>query len=326
MAHIYEPTGVSYVDGEPIIDTFDILYKLANNDSTTGPPGHPDHGYGLYLKAARINHSCADVNVTKTFMGDFLIIRAARDMAAGTELFTPYAVTHQGALDEQLQSEWGFKCQCSLCVDTREMARHPQVSLVMQLIQHGGRVLLEDNSTEEDARAMIASIVRYMQLLPVGSAGRTPQIRVAAPMEGLVSHFHHNGHTKDVVYWAINQLEFCLCFQFKEDLPETWDSDAQPESDSNYVFELESWGAPNVIAIHGILRLAESFGKLTDKPGISHTEKMAWGANCKRAIEYAKTAYSICFGVPDVEAADQDPRGQALNVGRLLWGVQMLDL
>jgi hypothetical protein len=74
---------------------------------------------GIWLTAARINHSCVG-NCRRSFIGDMQIVRAARDMPADTELLFPYRPSGSSepyqSVQEQL-AKWGFVCTCELCKD-----------------------------------------------------------------------------------------------------------------------------------------------------------------------------------------------------------------
>jgi hypothetical protein len=74
----------------------------------------------------RANHSCLN-NAQHSFIGDFLILRAARDLSArdlsaGTELTIQY--THPTEVYDETQDrlkQWGFECKCASCVDLKSI-------------------------------------------------------------------------------------------------------------------------------------------------------------------------------------------------------------
>ncbi|CAG7945325.1 unnamed protein product [Penicillium salamii] len=72
---------------------------------------------GIWPQASYINHSCV-CNVRRAFAGDMMIIRAAQDIPAGTELTFWYTVPSQTRVTDT--SHWGFECSCVLCVDLRD--------------------------------------------------------------------------------------------------------------------------------------------------------------------------------------------------------------
>ncbi|KAK2752056.1 TPR domain-containing protein [Colletotrichum kahawae] len=76
---------------------------------------------GIWTIASHINHSCFE-NCCRSFIGDVMIVRASRDMPAGTELVFCYQSPETGddykATQKRLSS-WGFTCDCELCLDKK---------------------------------------------------------------------------------------------------------------------------------------------------------------------------------------------------------------
>ena len=71
---------------------------------------------GLWVHASYMNHSCVP-NTMRSFVGDMLISRATRDIAAGEELFQQYVpvkpfVDVRNAI---FSKSWGFECACEYC-------------------------------------------------------------------------------------------------------------------------------------------------------------------------------------------------------------------
>lgn len=71
---------------------------------------------GLWVCAARINHSCVP-NTEKEFIGDMMLIRAKRPIAAGEELLHSYVdeTSSYRTRRDALMTTWGFECGCDLC-------------------------------------------------------------------------------------------------------------------------------------------------------------------------------------------------------------------
>ncbi|KAK3191238.1 hypothetical protein K4F52_002828 [Lecanicillium sp. MT-2017a] len=117
------------VDGDPVIDTFQVHDILQRNAFGTGKLSEDEDvsnaSTGVWLRSAYLNHSC-DPSVGKEFLGDILILRAMRDIAAGEELTHHYDVTSDyDARQAALQRTWGFQCSCPLC--KAEQADAPEV-------------------------------------------------------------------------------------------------------------------------------------------------------------------------------------------------------
>jgi len=78
------------------------------------------HSCGIWIKASYINHSCLG-NVRRSFIGDMMIVRAKKDMEAGTELSFPYDAPdgqYASKVDKKFKN-WGFVCNCPLCEDIK---------------------------------------------------------------------------------------------------------------------------------------------------------------------------------------------------------------
>ncbi|EMD66047.1 hypothetical protein COCSADRAFT_86951 [Bipolaris sorokiniana ND90Pr] len=129
----YKAVDVSFVDGKPVVDTFLVERTMALN--VFGCPisslnWHRDvianrnraksefHSCAIWTKASYINHSCIG-NVFRSFIGDMMIIRAAKDLEAGTELTFSYATSDEATNIEQKLKNWGFACSCARCEDIK---------------------------------------------------------------------------------------------------------------------------------------------------------------------------------------------------------------
>ena len=79
-------------------------------------------GSGIWIMPSYINHSCWP-NSVRSFLGDLLIVRAARDIQEGEEITMNY-LDNESCLQnrqEELYSGWGFNCKCTLCeIETAE--------------------------------------------------------------------------------------------------------------------------------------------------------------------------------------------------------------
>jgi tetratricopeptide (TPR) repeat protein len=125
-----QATPVNMVDDLPIIDVFHILDLLENNglgfmarpDQTQAYPNipRPQLGahydcLGIWPVASRANHSCLP-NVEYSFLGDFMLVRANKDILKGEEIALSY-VPPTGNFEQQKMAlrNWNFKCECRLC-------------------------------------------------------------------------------------------------------------------------------------------------------------------------------------------------------------------
>ncbi|KAI4661522.1 uncharacterized protein J4E88_010970 [Alternaria novae-zelandiae] len=131
----YEAVDAKSVDGQPIVDTFLVertmtlnvfgspitslnSYKRLKDNKESKEKAY--HSCGIWIKASYINHSCLG-NVRRSFIGDMMIVRAKKDMEAGTELSFPYEAPdgHYTSKVDQKFKNWGFVCNCPLCEDIK---------------------------------------------------------------------------------------------------------------------------------------------------------------------------------------------------------------
>jgi tetratricopeptide (TPR) repeat protein len=115
-------TQVLIKDGAPVIDTFqihDIVSRNAFGPGEIFASKQQQDGRkastGLWVRSAYINHSCIP-NAAKDSVGDLMVFRAVRDIAAGEEITHCYSE----AIDlkdraANLKTTWGFECDCKLC-------------------------------------------------------------------------------------------------------------------------------------------------------------------------------------------------------------------
>ncbi|XP_068988865.1 SET and MYND domain-containing protein 4-like isoform X3 [Bombus flavifrons] len=73
---------------------------------------------GIYPSASMMNHSC-DPNIINIFVGQYLIVRASRDIGQSEEIFNCYGphYRHMTTEDRQkiLKSQYCFTCKCKAC-------------------------------------------------------------------------------------------------------------------------------------------------------------------------------------------------------------------
>lgn len=127
------PISAPIIDGIPVVDTFRISSILdLNGFSYT--VGRESHAYGtsammtkespkstgLWIHVANANHACLS-NAVRSFIGDMIILRAARDIEDGEEITISYQKPAPLLEDRQkaLSDSWRFRCTCLLC--TSEM-------------------------------------------------------------------------------------------------------------------------------------------------------------------------------------------------------------
>lgn len=105
----------------PVVDVFRVHHIVSRDAFGTGSSGLGDDAdrdgasSGIWVRAAYINHSCV-ANTEKEFIGDLLVARASRPIAAGEEIFISYDLSSDyNARQKALKLTWGFECDCALC-------------------------------------------------------------------------------------------------------------------------------------------------------------------------------------------------------------------
>ncbi|KAH8883496.1 tetratricopeptide [Thozetella sp. PMI_491] len=114
-----EGKNISHTDDGPVVDVFRVHDIVSRNAFGPGSQyGDEDASHastGLWVRAAYINHACM-ANAKKEYVGDLMILRAIRPIAAGEELFHSYDESSDyDARQAALQTTWGFECKCALC-------------------------------------------------------------------------------------------------------------------------------------------------------------------------------------------------------------------
>ncbi|KAJ4127710.1 hypothetical protein NW768_007982 [Fusarium equiseti] len=108
------------VDGVPVIDTFQIHDIIQRNAFGPGQQTEDEDisnaSTGLWIRASYINHSCIP-NAKKDFVGDLILFRAMRKIAAGEEITHAYDESSDYETRKAaIQKTWKFECRCPLCL------------------------------------------------------------------------------------------------------------------------------------------------------------------------------------------------------------------
>lgn len=127
-SHSEENTELKVVDGLPVVDAF-LVQRLIKYNSFGFMQAQESGAYcntargdedttstGLWSRAAYMNHSCL-FNGERSFVGDLIIVRAAKEIPEGTEITLPYLAVDPNTQERQsvLLETWGFRCDCRLC-------------------------------------------------------------------------------------------------------------------------------------------------------------------------------------------------------------------
>ncbi|TVY48488.1 Histone-lysine N-methyltransferase, partial [Lachnellula occidentalis] len=130
----YEHSGVTEVDGKPVVDSFLVERIIALNGFGSPLTSKESHlgirdtkntfgSCGVWPLASRINHCCTS-NVRRSFIGDLQIVRATCDISADTELTFWYKnPTGDHAEMQKGLEQWGFQCTCAMCLDSKNTSK-----------------------------------------------------------------------------------------------------------------------------------------------------------------------------------------------------------
>lgn len=114
---------ISRTEDGPVVDTFRVQDIVSRNafgpGSQFGDEGARNASTGLWIWAAYVNHSCVP-NLRKEYVGDTMVLRATRRIAAGEEVFISYDESRDyGVRRAALMTTWGFECDCKRCAEEK---------------------------------------------------------------------------------------------------------------------------------------------------------------------------------------------------------------
>jgi hypothetical protein len=154
-------------DDGPVLDAFRIHNIVARNafafshSSSFAPPADETVGTGLWLRAARINHSCTP-NVEAEYFGDLMVLRALRPLKPGEEIL--HAYDQSSDYDQRqsiLRTHWAFDCQCELCLT--ELADGPVVRANRAMLAaQAGKIVVQGSPTLDNASRLTAVRARKL--------------------------------------------------------------------------------------------------------------------------------------------------------------------
>lgn len=228
------------------------------------------HSCGIWTHASYINHSCIS-NARRAFIGNMMIVRASRDMEAGTEIMFWYnSPDGQSAkdLDKRFQN-WGFVCRCALCLDIRA-TKAVVFAKRRKLLEDLNRVFVSPTmrriEMEKFERLLDALNQTYTQ-----PAEAVPRILLWDPQLALTRSYMAQNKARKGIESAVKVLTSLSFVLIGADSSQTR-------------FTIVRWGM-------AVDHLVETFLHI-------RTAFIAMGSreDSERAREYAKTAYQILVG------------------------------
>ncbi|KAF1832756.1 hypothetical protein BDW02DRAFT_599707 [Decorospora gaudefroyi] len=285
----YEGVNTNSVGGKPVVDTFLVERTMALNvfgcpitslkshkdvSSAQDTKGNKFHSCGIWIKASYINHSCLG-NVRRSFIGDMMIIRAAKDIETLTELLFPYEAPDgiYAAKSGQKFTNWGFVCTCPLCGDIRDTPS-TVVTQRQTLLQQLNRLCKASSSSSSTGIDMTKKFERLMKALNetyTRPAEQVPRLLLWDPQLLLIRIYMEQHHlTKGLE--AIGKILRLLGFT---------------------VMGLDRTAAGFVVAKwgHVVDHLVEVFLHAR-----SAFEQLALGEKSRQAEQYARTVYRVVVG------------------------------
>ncbi|KGO55768.1 Tetratricopeptide-like helical [Penicillium expansum] len=172
----FKEVSTGPVDGKPVVDTLQIacivsLNSFGSPTSSRGDhihdardaSGGPEtlHNCGIWPYASMINHSCMS-NAHRAFIGDMMIIRAATDIPANTELKIWYLVPAPENYPTDFR-HWGFECCCVICADVKateprvlktRVRQRAEIAMALECKNHGRAETLIERLAETYSRPL----------------------------------------------------------------------------------------------------------------------------------------------------------------------------
>lgn len=158
-----------------------------------------------------MNHECIG-NAQVAFIGDMIIVRAAKPLSANTEITFPYIATKKHYEQRQAchEKSWQFKCSCGLC--QAEAGENPARVRLRKMVLGDISEALENlrrfdhvvNSSALDAVQDLLDAMRHTYQNP---ASVQPRIDMSAPLLALTGSYGLLGNSAKVVEGCMNLLE-----------------------------------------------------------------------------------------------------------------------
>ncbi|KXJ88455.1 TPR domain protein [Microdochium bolleyi] len=299
----YEVPIVADVDGHPVIDSFLVAQILSLNAFGAPRTSREAHSgrsarngedqaaaaktkfatSGLWPLASRINHSCVG-NCRRSFIGDMQIIRAARDLDAGTELLfgyrSPQILESYAEVQKGLAS-WGFTCACELCL-SRKQTTTEALARRKTLHKRLEKLLAGPQGTKPAAAQQV--LAQMEETYP--SAARAIRLELWAPYFALAAMSLEGGKPAECIRMIVKGME-SLGFVITATLP-TGGGGRKNTAKQPSVLEITHWGFLSDMVPWAFLHLYGAYEALAASKEV-----------LRAARDYAGIAYSILVGERD---------------------------
>jgi len=198
---------------DPLENLFRTKSEVEKAIAEAAPEGAPE-GSGLWIMPSYINHSCWP-NSVRSFLGDLLIVRAARDISEGEEITINYIENRAGVQERQkaFYTEWGFNCECTLC--QVEVAESQEVQDKRQeLIEKALKFKVYFKQSVKKSNSAIAPLTTLIKGIEATYAKPEfihPRVLLLSPTDILQTFFVRAERPQDVFLLAkqtLNRLGF----------------------------------------------------------------------------------------------------------------------
>lgn len=229
------------------------------------------HSCGIWVKASYINHSCYQ-NVRRSFIGDMQIVRATRDLPAGTEMAFWYVLPDSETYkerQEKLRQTWGFQCTCVMCDEEKNT---PKKMTKKREALLGDLKAAFESSKPSTAERLLGAVEKSYK----PSFAEVPRLVLLDPYLMLTRMYAAETQPEKVISTTLKVLG-SLGFVIKgASLPEA-------TNPTNRSFEVERWGLMVDHVIEAWMHLWTAYACVAPQL-------------CAEAKECARTAYKICAG------------------------------
>lgn len=229
------------------------------------------HSCGVWVQASYINHNCIS-NARRAFIGDMMIVRASRDMDAGTEITFWYRSPDSGNTKKshEMFNHWGFSCACAICLDAR--ATNTIIHRKRQKLLEDLKQVFNSPSPRRQETRQIERLLDTLNQTYTQPAKDVPRLLVWDPQLALARIYSAQNKAEKILESAIKVLT-ALGFVF-----------IGADSSLHTRFAVVQWGLLDDYLVETFLHVRNAFMAMEAKE------------DAERAKEYAKTVFKIIIG------------------------------
>ncbi|THV98629.1 hypothetical protein D6D18_05201 [Aureobasidium pullulans] len=225
-------TPLQMVDDTPVVDVFlvnsiiecaafgaiesNAREPFGNNPNVSVLEYPTQNPVGLWINASYVNHSCIP-NVAHSYIGDMMILRAAKNIPKGTEITMAYRKPHADPEIRQAEYQklFGFRCTCNLCTAEAQRSAFHKL-LVTQAAEQPLTWLLsniEGMARFAEAQALVITTI----------------------------HAYSTATLKSLPRWSLPEAHACMMFNYRsaKDLDKTEECAIALANDLGYQITIE---------------------------------------------------------------------------------------